>query len=151
MIHIICLLECTQQVVKPLHKFKIPLMSRIVHEDNLSRQTAHISQLIGNINLWGIVLKVNNGKEKVLNAPFITTMKAIEFVWWSLWLWLRTQKHDPVDIEIIWLYVTLCRRLLSYVFHKIYHLWLSPTYRGTQYGTLVYLTPLLIFSLEFNW
>ena len=24
----------------------------------------------------------------------------IEFAWWSLWLWLRTRKHDPVDMYI---------------------------------------------------
>ncbi len=46
------------------------------------------------------------------HTPFITTMKAIEFAWWSFWSWLRTQKHDLVDMEIIWLHVTLWWRIM---------------------------------------
>ena len=41
------------------------------------------------------------------HAHFITMIKAIEFAWWSLWSWLRTGKHDQVDMKIIWLHVTL--------------------------------------------
>jgi len=22
---------------------------------------------------------------------------AVDFVWWSFWLWFRTQKRDPLD------------------------------------------------------
>ncbi len=60
-------------------------------------------------------IRQRNSSAWLDHAPFITTMKAIEFAWRSLWSWYkRTRKRDPVDMEIIRLHVTLRRRIPVY-------------------------------------
>ena len=45
------------------------------------------------------------------SRTFHSDQCTIDFVWRSIWSWVRTRKRDPVDMEIIRLHVTLWWRI----------------------------------------
>ncbi len=72
--------------------------------------------------VWGIheFIRHQSGYETLVTGSrtFHNKNEAIEFAQWSLWLWLRPRKQDPVNMEIIQLRITLWRWIAKWI-----HVW----------------------------